>query len=337
MKRVFQTAVLLGLMLPAWGCPQLGNDPVAVLFGGPPAAPAGYVAVVFLNRSTRLVQPIVALSYPRRAPLVWVNSVAPGSWDSLVVDAGLAQLALVGIVPVELTSGLAGDRIDYGGKPLESGKHIVGGSVVVIETQDAPAGSAVPVVTQVRTIPEGSALDGLNRQLRTSPTAPGSESGLVLIRPEGVAGLKTVATVSWEDADGLVYVADFRLAGAGVSTAALIECPVERVGWGNLARPEAPGARLGDEELPVGAPAPLREGVEFWCGDAIRLRAEGDASRPEETVLLIEATREGAEVGPGQLDLFGNIRRLLDETGFAGKLSNARALLPAPGVGGEAF
>ena len=98
----------------------------------------------------------------------------------------------------------------------------------------------------------------------------------------------------------------------------------------HLARVDAEEATT--PELGGDAPPPLEKGSGFQCGDTVTLRI---AQRPDTAAgvgLEIESTNEGSNVPPGGIDLFGNIRRLLDEEGFAGKWSHGGALLPAPGA-----
>ena len=104
-----------------------------------------------------------------------------------------------------------------------------------------------------------------------------------------------------------------------------------RLSWGNMTNPDTPGALVGGTEVPIPAPAPLLAGS-FQCGDTITLRATGSADNLESIKLAIEADGSGADIGRGEIDLFGNIRQLLDDEGFAGKLSNANALIQHFGV-----
>lgn len=306
-----------------------GVDPLSAFLDTTQVPSSGYVAVVYLNHSKTLVTPILVLTYPKQPPLVWVNSVAPESWESILPEWGLTQLTLVGIVPVDLKTETTGQRIDYSGKALTARQDIASGSIVVVEIFDAPVGATSPLSIQVRTVPD--TLTAEQRALRTGPTTPRPDTGLLLLRPELVSGISTELTASWEDNSGLIYVLKWQLAGQGPGVASIVECPVDRVGWGNLARPSDPGAKVGGgQELP--APAPLTGGVGFHCGNAIIFRETGKASDPADIQLSLAVTTEGSEVATGEIDLFGNLRTLLADTGFAGRQSNTNALLPTPGV-----
>ncbi len=326
-------------LLAVSACRPSGEDPFAVfqhlVVGGTDAvlddAPTGYVAIVFLNHSEYLVQTVVALTYPEQPPLVWVTPVTPASWDSLVVECGLSQVAISGAIPVDLVTSTAGAEVPYSGPPLIVGEDIVCGSTIVLEiTANPDTAAAVPIALAVHTIPNAPSRP--TSYPHTSPTAPGPEAGLVLVSPETVTGVATDVTASWESGSGLIYVMRWQLAGTAPRMAALLECPAARVAWGVLSDPNASGATVGPDDVALPAPPPLAAGTDFQCGDAIVLRATGDAGRLESIALSAEARGAGAALRVGQVDLFGNIRRLLDETGFAGRLSNANALAPAPSV-----
>ncbi len=318
----FALAALLAIM----GCTP-GVNPIQAILGGTDSGPEGFVGIVYLNKSKSLIQPIVSLTYDRQPPIVWVSSVTPDSWDSILIESGVTQASLVGVIPVNLSTGEAGEQVDYNGAALVTGERIAAGSVIVVEVSDASEGS---VSIQVRTIPE--TLSATDRRLRTSPLAPGSTSGFVLLQPAVASGLSLDMNASWAGDDGLIYQLTWVLAGRGPTFGTLVECPVEGVGFGRLGSSDTPGATVGDGDVPVAAPAPLEPGTGFQCGDRVILRATGSSADPASVQLALEATSAGADVG-GQLDLFGAIRNLLDETGFAGKPSNSNALLPPIGVG----
>lgn len=322
----------LALLLPAlWGCPAGAPGALPDLLGTSQTDPPGYVGILYLNRSSLLAQPIVALSYPDTPPVVWVNSVAPDSWDSLLVECGMNQLTFVGTVPVTLATGEAGERVDYTGAPLVTREQIVCGSLVVIEISDAPADAGgPPLVAEVRTVPES--LQGVSDRLKDSPIAPTPATGLMVLRPEIEEDLTADVQVSWEDDQGLIYALDWVLSGRSPAVASLVECPIVRAGWGSLNDATVPGARVGDGDVPVAAPAPLVGGVDFACGDSIVLRATGDPNDPAGVQLSAQASNVGSEIRFNRLDLFGNIRAVLDTTGFTGKLSNSNLLLPPIGA-----
>ena len=331
-RRVVVALLLIGAALPLTGATCVTTpvgDPLSAIIDATQPPSSGYVGVVYLNHSKSLVEPILVLTYPKQPPLVWVNAVAPESWESILPEWGLTQLTLVGVVPVDLKTGTAGQRVDYSGKALTARQDIASGSIVVVEISDAPAGSSPSLIINVRTVPD--TLTAEQRALRASPTAPRPDTGLLLLRPELVSGISTEITASWEDTTGLIYVLKWQFAGQGPGVAGIVECPVDRVGWGNLAQPSDPGAKVGgNQNLP--APAPLTAGVDFGCGSAIVLRETGNASDPAGIQLSVEATSDGSALAAGQIDLFGNFRTLLSETGFAGRQSNTNALLPPPGV-----
>lgn len=324
--------VLLGLLLPAlWGCPAGDTGGLPGLLGASQTDPPGYVGVLFLNRSTLLAQPIIALSYPKMPPVVWVNSVAPDSWDSLLVECGMDQFTFVGTVPVTLSTGAEGERVDYTGAPLVNREQIVCGSLVVIEISDGPAGAdGSPVVATVRTVPE--TLRGVSDRLDDSPIAPTPGTGLMVLRPEIDEDLTADVNVSWEDDQGLIYSLNWVLSGRSPAVASVVECPVTRVGWGGLGDSDLPGALIGNGDVPVDAPAALAGGTDFACGDAVVLRATGDPGDPAGVQLAIQASNVGSEIRFNRLDLFGNIRSVLNATGFAGKPNNSSLLLPPIGL-----
>lgn len=282
------------------------------------ASPRGYVAVVFLNRSRTLAQPIVTTVYAGQPRITWQHAVAPGTWDSLLIECGVSEIELVGVVPIDLERNVARRQVDFDGAPLRAAEDFACGSMIVVEIDDAGesvrlAASVVPEFSPQAEVPD------------TSPLAPGEDSGLVLLLPRSASGIPMSATVCWESAEGLVYVSRWEFEGAAPRFATLAECPVARVGWGDATDAQAPGARVGADRTPLAAPAPLapKGGL---CGQAVTLAVNGDSANPSEMTLSVRASSSGAGVEAGEIDLFGNIRALLEREGFAGRLSGSNAL-----------
>jgi len=138
--------------------------------------------------------------------------------------------------------------------------------------------------------------------------------------------------VSWENPTGRVFVSRIDLADEGPVAATLIECPVLSLGLGNVSDPTVPGAVLLDAEIDLERPPSLIDGVGFDCGDLVTMRVVGNANVLSSARLEIVSTSLGASVPSGSPDLFGNIRQVLDDEGFAGRMSTNLALFPAPGV-----
>ena len=91
--------------------------------------------------------------------------------------------------------------------------------------------------------------------------------------------------------DGLV-------SGVGLGVAALVECPLKRIGWGNLRDPALAGAVITDTGTELAAPAALRladpaAGIEgFSCGDLGTLvLGEENLSRFSSPCLLLCGVR----------------------------------------------
>jgi len=200
--------------------------------------------------------------------------------------------------------------------------------VVAIEIGD-PLPDAVDdsLTIQVRTIPES--LDAVKPIPSVSAVAPGPETGLVILRPDVAENVSAVVSVSWEDNTARVFSRQLHLAALGRRFACLVECPVRRIGWGDLTDPDAPGALIGDGKVPIAACTPLAEG-DFSCGDVVTLRGIDQETDIASIKLSITATSEGADVPDGAFDLFGNIRQLLDDEGIAGRQNSSLGLLPKP-------
>jgi len=287
--------------------------------------PRGFVAVVFLNRTTLLAQPIVTFNYADQPPQSWYNAIAPGCWESFVAECGVLEIELVGVVPIELATNIAGSQVSYTGGKLVANEDFVCGSIVVVRLDTDPAASrslrisvsTIPTPTEISDKPE------------TSPTAPGPTSKLLLVLPQGVSGAKANGTVSWERDNGHVYLTHWELRGVAPRIGSLAECPVVRVGWGDLLNSQTPGVVVNDQQS-IAAPAPL-SAANGLCGEVIRLGISGDAANPASLTLTASSSATGAEVAAGQIDLFGNIRKLLDQENFTGKLSGTNVLeVPFP-------
>lgn len=307
---------------PPKGATAHGTEVHAPDYASPPR---GYVAVVFLNRSTLLAQPVVTFNYADQPPQSWYNAVAPGCWESFMAECGVLEIELVGVVPIELATNIAGAQVPYTGSKLVANEDFVCGSVVAVHLDNDPSASRSLKIS-VNTIPSAGEISD---KPENSPTAPGAASKLLLVLPQGVAGAKANGTVSWERDNGHVYVTHWELRGVAPRVGSLAECPVVRVGWGDLLNTQAPGAVVNDQQS-VAAPAPLSSAGGL-CGEVVRLGFSGDAANPASLTLTASSSGAGAEVGAGQLDLFGNIRKLLDQENFAGKLSGTNVLeVPFP-------
>lgn len=200
-------------------------------------------------------------------------------------------------------------------------------SLVVVTISDAQNGEGNPsLALEVQTVPTTLP------ERPVSALAPGAESSLVLIRHVGIESVPMQIHSRWESPTGRVFVSSVDVAGKGPSAASLIECPVDRVGWGNLTDATVPGAVLteGDTEIP--APPPVTAESGLTCGAAVTLRAVGNAGALSDIRLETRVSSSGAAVPEGAPDLFGNIRRVLDTEEFAGRLSSNLVLLPAPGA-----
>jgi hypothetical protein len=135
-----------------------------------------------------------------------------------------------------------------------------------------------------------------------------------------------------------LYATTWQVNGTGRSVGTLVECPLLRIGWGSLRTAATPGATiLGDPDIELVAPPRLvnadetqaEEAETFECGEAVTLRV---AEEETDTGFALETIAESDEVTvpDGAIDLFANIRELLDSEGMAGRLSNSGQLLPEP-------
>jgi hypothetical protein len=283
---------------------------------------------------------ITSVSYPDQPPIVWVTAVAPNSWDSLVLECGFNQVAVLRGIPVSLETGLEGATTDLQDPVFVAGTDIDCGSILVADINDpANPGTGPSLDITLQTIPEKLDPDGSPTQ---SALAPGSGTDLILLRIEPLEGTPLTMTTSWESDSGLVSVTGIRVGDGGPGIASLIECPVVEIGWGDVTDPNVPGAivtnnsdtnksETGQIKTGLSAPAPLTLGNDFNCGNIVTFRAIAGDSQAAELQLSTEVGgAEFAELPDGGLDLFGNIRKLINQEGFAGRLSNDAALLPAP-------
>ncbi len=333
--RAWLCIILGSLLTTGAGCSVItGQNPASILFGQQSSGIRGFTAVVCLNSSTALVQTVVALAYPGEPPQVWVIPVAPTSWDSILVECGFSEIRVISATPVNLDTGEEQETIDYDGDALVEGQDIICGSIVVLEIDDASAETTDASVTiDVSAVP-ASVPSRATAQLTTA-LSPGSESGLSIIRPELPEGVAADVFASWEDDTGRVFISQWTLNGGGPAIASLVECPIAQIGWGNLSDATAPGATLDDGATVLTAPASLVTGAGFACGDGVILRLVESAENPQGYELETEATTTDSSQPVAGLDLFGNIRQLLDDKGFAGLLSNGGMLLPAPPTPGD--
>lgn len=294
--------------------------------------PSGYAAIIYLNHSSFLVQGVAALAYEGQPPIVWVNAVGPDSWEPLLFDCGFTQVILVSAIPVDLTTGQEGETVLFNLDPLRDGHELTCGSLIVITISDTTGEEGATGLTlKVEMFP-----DPLPETLRERPRSalsPGAASGLIILRSVATTGVATQIISAWETPEGRVFVSTTTLAGQGPSAASLLECPVDRIGWGNLSNSSTPGAILTDTETEIAAPAPLTPQTGLACGVSVSLRASTGAEGSSETVLSTELLSGESDVPRFAPDLFGTIRRILDEEGFAGKLSTNLTLFPEPGVG----
>lgn len=319
----------LWLLMIGIGCSSLQGQEPAV-----PADLDGYAGILYLNHSRSLAQTILALAYSGHPPIVWVNAVAPNSWESLVVECGFNSVDFVSALPVNLATGLEGEQIEDDQSPLQIGEDLVCGSLIVIEISDGDIDAGEPVLLfDVHTIP--AVVPQNAEQVTTSAISPGPSSNLLLVRFERILSVPTQFSVSWENPTGRVFVSRVDLADQGPVAATLLECPVQELGLGNVTDPTVPGAILTDAEIDVEGPPSLIEGIGFACGDLVTMRVVGNAAALSEASLEIVPTSQGAAVPFGSPDLFANIRQVLDEEGFAGRMSTNLALFPTPGVGSQ--
>jgi hypothetical protein len=248
-----------------------------------------------------------------------------------VVDCPFQRIRVIGSTAIELLTGEEGDQVLYDGDPFTAGGRVACGSIVVVETTDEPDGTGIEL--DVRTVPQV-----LSTAPGESARAPGAGSGLVLIRPEVPRGVTADIRATWEDNDGRLYATTWQVNGTGRSVGTLVECPLLRIGWGSLRTAATPGATiLGDPDIELVAPprlinldeADAAETATFECGEAVTLRV---AEEETDTGFALETIAESDEatVPDGAIDLFANIRELLDSEGMAGRLSNSGQLLPEP-------
>ena len=324
------SACLLGL----WGCPPTSTDPTGNPGSGTNRpATTGYAAILFLNSSSQLVQDIVSVEGEGSKPQIWVTPVAPDSWDALLVDYPFTRIGIIGATPVDLQTGLAGQQVNVADGIYADRDRVTAGSVIVVRTRDA-AEAGGGLVIEVSTLPDP---DRPEFELATSSaTAPGAASGLAVIRPQVPEDIAATIRFTWEDSVGRVYGSSWAVSGVGLGVAALVECPLKRIGWGNLRDPALPGAVITSTGVELDAPAALRladpaAGLEgFSCGDSVVLSLAADAQSPDGWRVDTLVNSQGSAVPAGAPDLFGNIRTVLDAEGFAGRLSNSSMLLPAP-------
>lgn len=293
--------------------------------------PSGYAAIIYLNRTSFLIQGISALAYQGQPPIVWVNAVAPGSWEPLLFDCGFTQVSLVSVIPIDLTTGQEGETVEFNLDAMRDGHELMCGSLVVVTISETPNEQGPGGLTlSVERFP-----DPLPETVRERPSSalnPGAASGLILLRSVASNGVPTQIVSGWERPSGRVFVARVNLEGRGPSAATLLECPVVRVGWGNFTDPSVPGAILTDTETAITAPVPLTSETGLACGVSVTLQAARNPEKPDETVLSTELVADRSDVPRNAPDLFGAIRRVLDTEGFAGKLSSNLALFPEPGI-----
>lgn len=295
-------------------------------------ASTGYVAVVFINHSSQLVQDVISVEHRNLQPEVWVTPVTPKSWDALLIDYPVQRITVIGVTPVDLQTGQAGEQIPYADGAYVDRDRITCGSVIVVRTRDAGDDSGEMIV-EVDTLPDSDGSDFVLAD--RSARSPGADSSLVVIRPEVPTGVSAQARFTWENGNGQVFSSNWHVSGIGAGTAALVECPLKRVGWGNLRDPSLPGATLDNPAIDLAAPLALRAATTagqtggFACGDTIRLQLLQDDTADNGYRLDAESSSEDAIVPAGTIDLFGNIRSVLDQEGMAGRLSNTGLLLPA--------
>lgn len=325
---VTATVSCSAILAPSGDPPGNGDDGDDT--GEPLAPPTGSAAILFINKSSRLVQNLIAVEHEGLTPQIWATPVTPTSWDSLVFDCPFQRVRIIGTTPVDLITGEQGAEITFDGSPFTSGNQVACGSLIVVETSDNAEGG---VDLNVRTLPE---------LLADVPTqaarAPGADSGFILIRPEVPVGVTAIVRASWENDDGRRYATNWRVNGAERSVGALIECPALRIGWGSLADTTVAGATIEGDDNQTDIPAPPRllvadgetggQGT-FQCGDAITFRVTGDGET-QPFALETLADNSEAAVPPGAEDLFGRIREVIDAEGMAGQLSNSGMLLPDP-------
>jgi len=99
----------------------------------------GYAGVLYLNKSKSLAQTILALGYPSEPTIVWVNAVAPNSWESIVIECGFNTVDFVSAIPVSLTTGEEGEQVEDDQAPMNIGEDLICGSLIVIEISDGNA------------------------------------------------------------------------------------------------------------------------------------------------------------------------------------------------------
>jgi fibronectin type 3 domain-containing protein len=95
-------------------------------------------------------------------------------------------------------------------------------------------------------------------------------------------------------------------------------------GCGNIADPNQAVVTIDNQPFDVVRPADLVMDETLSCGEAVTLTAE--VSEDGSVNFMLEATVEGSDLAHTDFDLFGAIRQVIDDEGFAGRQSNVRFL-----------
>jgi hypothetical protein len=302
------------------GCPRnTGTTPVRSTRDA--TSVSGFIAVLYLNRTRFLIQPFVRLDYPGSSPYVNIDNITPESWEALLVPCGLENLTPLGIVPLDVQNNIEGESIEITSGSFTIGERIACGSVVVVEISEGESGQLNDLVIEVSAIPESFSKASAPR---TSATAPGPNVDLILFYNRVEFDTTAALTYSWEDSRGLVLAPQLLLQPDGLPVGGLLECPIERLGVGNIADPNQAVVTIDNQPFDVVRPADLVMDETLSCGEAVTLTAE--VSEDGSVNFMLEATVEGSDLAHTDFDLFGAIRQVIDDEGFAGRQSNVRFL-----------
>lgn len=281
---------------------------------------SGFVGVLYLNRTRYLIQPAIRFDYAGESPFVNVDNITPESWEALIVGCGMDSLTPLGLAPFDTDNDIQGENIEFTSGSLTTGDQIGCGSLIVIDVSQGATDDLNDLVVNISTRPES--FSGVAP--RTSATAPGDNVDLILFYNLVEFETQATLTYSWEDDRGLVYAPQLLVQPGGLPIGGLLECPIEQIGVGNVADANVPVITIDDEAFEVARPDPLVMDQTVHCGDTVLLKA--DVADDGAVSLTMEASSEGADLPNADFDLFGNIRQIIDDEGFAGRQSNVRFL-----------
>jgi len=155
------------------------------------------------------------------------------------------------------------------------------------------------------------------------PLAPGSQNFVLiqLINNSSffLDGLVSVELTGGMPPDAQINTVFANIRPGGGDAAVVLECPVDRVGLGDLDDPSSPGFRVGltpqgKTGVAWGRP-PLVSGFNYSCGDAIVFVAINDPTS-NGSVRIDAGVVSGASQPAPAIDTFGNLQAVLTSNGF---------------------